>query len=129
MSQVIEPELSLEGGARIQHQIEAQIRDCIATGQLHAGEQLPTIRAMAVELAVNPAAVHAAYTALEKEGLLTSEEGSGTFVAYRVWACNLQAQHALEQICFTCLTQASRLGFSAKDVIGTIEALTRGSQS
>ncbi len=128
MKHLAEPELSLQGGIAIERQIQAQIRDCIAAGQLLPGEQLPTIRAMAVELAVNPAAVSQAYAALEKEGFLTSQEGSGTFVAYptRRHGHDAAYRKTLEQICSRCLTQASRLSFSSEDVIETIQMLTRG---
>lgn len=131
MKHLVEPELTLQGGMAIERQIEAQIRDCIAAGRLLPGEQLPSIRAMAVELAVNPAAVSQAYAALEKEGLLTSQDGSGTFVAYTTHSPSHDAAHqkVLEQICSRCLTQASRLGFSSDDVIETIAMLTRGSPS
>ncbi len=81
MSYYPDPEVALQGGVAISRQIQCQIRDCIASGQLVAGEQLPSVRAMAVELAVNPSAVSKAYRELERDGFLTSEEGSGTFIA------------------------------------------------
>src|SRR5438445_6108504 len=81
MSSSPDPELTLQGGVSICNQIRTQIRDCVVSGQLIPGEQLPTVRAMAVELAVNPGAVSKAYQELEREGFLTSDEGSGTFVA------------------------------------------------
>jgi len=128
MKHLAEPELSLQGGIAIERQIRAQICDCIAAGQLLPGEQLPTIRAMAVELAVNPGAVSNAYAALEKEGFLTSQDGSGTFVAYITHSHGHDPvlRKTLEQICSRCLTQASCLGFSSDDVIETIQMLTRG---
>src|SRR5438128_860337 len=70
-----------KSGVPIYGQIQTQIRDCIVSGQLSPGEQLPTVRAMSVALAVNPNAVRQAFQELEREGFLTSEEGSGTFVA------------------------------------------------
>jgi GntR family transcriptional regulator len=128
MNHISEPELSLQGGVAIERQIEVQIRDCIAAGQLLPGEQLPTIRAMAVALAVNPSAVGNAYAALEKEGFLTSQDGSGTFVAYtlRSQGWGTVSRKTLEQLCSRFLTQASCLGFSANDVMETIETLTKG---
>jgi len=126
MKHLAEPELSLQGGIAIERQIQTQIRDCITARQLLPGEQLPTIRAMAVELAINPGAVGNAYATLEKEGFLTSQDGSGTFVAYTTHGHDAAYQKALEQICSRCLTQASRLGFSSEDVIETIQMLTRG---
>src|SRR5438132_3204201 len=73
--------LDSKSGVPIYRQIQDQIRYGIASGLLVAGEQLPTVRALAVELSVNPNTVIKAYTELEREGVLTTEQGSGTFVA------------------------------------------------
>jgi GntR family transcriptional regulator len=121
-----EPELAVQGGLSICDQIRIQIRDCIVSGQLVAGEQLPTIRAMAVELAVNPSAVSKAYQELEREGFLTSEDGSGTFIAPGAPAGVLQAQWRarFEQLCQEFLSQAAQFGYSTIDVVKTIQGFT-----
>src|SRR5262249_15837966 len=77
------PEMVLEGGAPIHRQIHGRIRDCIVRGMLRPGDELPTVRMAAVELAVNPNAVLRAYADLEGEGLLTSGEGCGILVKGR----------------------------------------------
>lgn len=77
----VEPELVLQGGAPMHWQIYDQVGRYIRAGVLRPGEQLPTVRAVAVGLAVNPAVVEKAYAALERDGLVTSSEGSGIFVA------------------------------------------------
>src|SRR5436190_21615936 len=81
MTSAREPELILQGGASIHRQIRDQIRACILSGLLHPGEQLPTLRALAVGLSVNPNSIARAYARLEREGFVTTEDGSGTFVA------------------------------------------------
>src|SRR5215831_5478355 len=73
--------LDPRSGVPIYRQIQDQVRYGIASGLLSPGEQLPTVRALAVELSVNPNTVIKAYSELEREGVLTSEQGSGTFVA------------------------------------------------
>jgi GntR family transcriptional regulator len=80
MNDHAEPEVCLEGLGPIHRQIADQIRGHILLGGLRPGDQLPTIRAVAVALAVNPRAVERAYTQLEYEGLVTTEDGSGIFV-------------------------------------------------
>jgi GntR family transcriptional regulator len=126
MSSRSDPELALQGGTSICNQIRTQIRDCVVSGQLLPGEQLPTVRAMAVELSVNPSAVSKAYQELEQEGVLTSEEGSGTFVASG--APSRQRPHdgqaEFDKLCQEFLAQAARCGYSTADVLVAIQALT-----
>jgi GntR family transcriptional regulator len=122
-----DPELALLGGAALSRQIQCQIREHIATGQLQAGEELPTVRALAVDLSVNPAVVTRAYQELERDGFLTSEEGSGTFVAplVPVEASPAEVQADLEKLCWGFLTQAARLGFCSVEVIEMLQALAQ----
>jgi GntR family transcriptional regulator len=75
------PELVLDGGTPISQQIEGQIRRLVRSGALRPGEELPTVRAVAVGLAVNPHAVEQAYDRLEQAGLVTRSDGSGPRVA------------------------------------------------
>jgi GntR family transcriptional regulator len=114
-----EPEVCIQGGGPIHRQIATQVRDCILSGRLLPGEQLPTVRTLAVELAVNPDAVARAYHELECDGLLTSDEGSGTFVAQ----CPRRAadRQAVEELCAELLGRAAWYGYSAADVIGVLE--------
>src|SRR5262249_23977240 len=74
-------ELNPLSGVPMYRQIQDLILCGIASGQLQPGEQLPTVRALAVDLSVNPNTVIKAYSELERDGVLTSEQGSGTFVA------------------------------------------------
>lgn len=65
----------------IYRQIGSQLRRLIASGQLPAGEELPSVRDVAVQHAVNPMTVSRAYCQLEAEGLLTRLRGKGMVVA------------------------------------------------
>jgi GntR family transcriptional regulator len=116
-----EPEVCLQGGGSIHRQIATQVRDCILGGRLLPGEQLPTVRTLAVELAVNPEAVSRAYADLEQEGLLTSEEGSGTFVAGGPRPAS--GRGVLEELCEDLLARAAWHGYTAAEVIGVLETL------
>jgi GntR family transcriptional regulator len=65
----------------IYQQIAAQLRRLIASGQLHAGDELPSVRDVAVHHAINPMTVSRAYSQLEGEGLLERRRGRGMAVA------------------------------------------------
>jgi GntR family transcriptional regulator len=127
MSDAPEPEIVLDGGAPLHCQIRDQIRACIRTGLLHPGEPLPSVRALAVALAVNPAVVDRAYAALEGEGLVTTEDQSGAFVAGpATWDTGPRSAE-LESLCIDFLARAAGLGFPATDVVAAIHALLRRS--
>src|SRR5215472_16400840 len=81
MIETIGPELVIHGGASIEAQLKSQIREHVLSRQLLPGEQLPTVRSLAVGLAIKPSIVERVYQELEQEGLLSSEEGTGIFVA------------------------------------------------
>src|SRR5271156_3166489 len=102
-------ELNSKSGVPIYRQIQDQIRYGIASGLLKAGEQLPTVRALAVELSVNPNTVIKAYTELEREGVLTTEQGTGTFVAPQAPPAPAEdeRQAKLQELCAEFLAQAA----------------------
>src|SRR5207249_4677198 len=117
--------LDFKSGVPIYRQIQDQIRYGIASGLLQAGEQLPTVRSLAVELSVNPNTVIKAYSELEREGILTTEQGSGTFVAPQTVALpEAQRRGKLDSLCSEFLAQAARYGFSSADVLAAIKDLS-----
>ncbi len=68
-------------GVPIYMQVMGQIRYSVATGASAPGSQIPSVRALAEQLGVNPMTIMKAYTELEREGLLQTLRGQGTFVA------------------------------------------------
>lgn len=62
-------------------QIEAQIKHRVAAGALKPDDQLPSVRRLATELAINPNTVARAYQELERDGIIRTAQGEGTFVA------------------------------------------------
>ena len=72
--------LDTRSGVPFYRQIIEQVKFAVAHGRLAPGEQLPTVRRLAVELSVNPNTVVRAYRQLEIEGVLVTQQGSGTFV-------------------------------------------------
>jgi GntR family transcriptional regulator len=124
----LEAELLLDDSAPIHCQIHDRICDCIARGLLRPGDELPTVRMAAVELAVNPRAVLRAYSDLEQEGLLSSEEGSGIRVAAPLPPARAIAG-TLTELCSMFLAWAERLGFSFAEVQHTLDTLARRSRA
>jgi GntR family transcriptional regulator len=115
----------LNSGVPIYRQIQDQIRYAIASGKLRPGDQLPTVRGLAVDLKVNPNTVIKAYSELERLGVLTTEQGSGTFVASlpALALSPADRQAKLKALCAEFLGQAAQYGFGPDDVIQTIRKL------
>jgi GntR family transcriptional regulator len=123
---MLEFRLNGQSGVPIYRQIQDMIRFRVASGQLLPGEQLPTVRAMAVELSVNPNTVIRAYTELERDGVLRMEQGTGTFVSAA--SCETlepeERQGKLVNLCTEFLAQAASYGFSPDETARAVRALT-----
>jgi GntR family transcriptional regulator len=92
--------LDLHSGMPVYRQIMDQVRGGIASGALTAGDQLPTVRQLAVDLAINPNTVVRAYRELELGGLLETHQGTGTFIsAQKDEACRCRAGAAVDADC------------------------------
>jgi len=92
-------------------QLTWRLRALIATGRLASGERLPSVRRLAEWAGVNLNTVRAVYAGLEREGLVVSHQGQGTFVAEGVAAA---AQ--LEQIATEALRRANEAGLSPREL-------------
>jgi GntR family transcriptional regulator len=68
-------------GVPIYRQIIQQIEYAILSGRMRAGDRLPTIRALAVELKTNPNTIARAYNEMEIKGVLVTQVGSGTYIS------------------------------------------------
>ena len=75
--------LDTKSGVPVYRQIIEQVKFAIARGRLRPGDQLPTVRQLAVDLSVNPNTVIRAYRELEIERVLETHQGSGTFVGHK----------------------------------------------
>jgi GntR family transcriptional regulator len=75
--------LDAHSGVPVYRQLIDQVQGAIAMGVLRPGDQLPTVRLVAVELAINPNTVMRAYRELEIRGVLDTQQGTGTFVSDR----------------------------------------------
>jgi len=116
--------LDLHTGVPVYRQIMDQVRGAIASGTLAAGDQLPTVRQLAVDLAINPNTVVRAYRELELGGLLESHQGTGTFIsAQNFKGSDAQRQRQLEQIVTDCVARAGAAGFTVGDLIEQLRGL------
>lgn len=98
-------------------QIADRIRVAVASGEINAGEGLPSVRALATRLRVNPATVVQAYRDLERDSIVEMRQGAGTFVA-AVGADlrNRERGVAAKRIVQQMLNEAARLGLSPTDL-------------
>jgi GntR family transcriptional regulator len=117
-STMINFNLDPKTGAPYYRQIIDQIRFGIAKGDLKIGEQLPTVRALAVELKVNLNTVAKAYKELEIQNVLETQQGTGTFISKdEVQLTEKEKDKKLEDICNEFSTIAFSYGFTINDII------------
>ncbi len=110
--------IDTKSGVPFYRQIIEQAKFAIARGDIGPGDRLPTVRQLAVELSINPNTVIRAYRELEIEGMLVTQQGSGTFVSdSRPDIDELEQQRMLDQILTDMLARASAYGFTLDDLI------------
>lgn len=115
---MVEFKLDLKSGVPFHRQIVDQIRYGIASDRLMPGEQLPTVRELAVHLQVNPNTVRKAYSELEILGILDTQQGTGTFVSHRqVEIGQAEKKRMLRQICDELVSRGNQYGFSVKEIV------------
>jgi len=109
--------LDLQSGVPVYRQIIDQVQAGIATGSLGPGHQLPTVRQVAVDLAINPNTVLRAYRELEIRGVLETQQGTGTFISHRkIRPDNSERERQLEQLVSEFVARAGAGGFTLQDV-------------
>ena len=108
----------------IYQQIEDQIREQVLTGELVAGEPLPSIRNLASALRVSVITTKRAYADLEALGFIETVPGKGSFVAgVKVELLREREQQELEERLVALLADAKTLGLTPEDVKGLIDLL------
>jgi GntR family transcriptional regulator len=105
-------------GVPFYRQIIDQIKYAIARDELKPGDQLPTVRQLAVDLAINPNTVSKAYSQLEILDILQTQQGSGTFISpQKVEVSELERQEKLDALCREFVSSAASYGFTINDLI------------
>ena len=110
--------IDTESSVPIYIQIEDSIHSLIAAGQLQPGEQLPTIRELAADIRVNLNTVARAYFELDREGVISTQRGRGTFVSGIPDEEQIakKREKLLHSIIESALEEAHRLGYSAEEI-------------
>jgi len=99
-------------------QLDRAIRVAIATGKMRPGDQLPTVRQLAVDLRVNANTVARVYLALERDGIVATKRGVGTFI--NDTPRSAQAPHRDRQLRVLAdrfLTDAAAIGFTPREAV------------
>src|SRR5216684_1214337 len=116
--------LDLHSGVPVYRQIIDQVCGGIASGSLAVGDQLPTVRQLAVDLSINPNTVVRAYRELELGGLLETHQGTGTFIsAQKLEKNDGERQRQLAQIIGELAARAGAAGFTVEELIDGLREL------
>ena len=119
---MIEFGLDVKSGVPFHRQIVDQIKYGIASGRLLPGEQLPTVRELAVHLQVNPNTVRKGYSELEILGILDTQQGTGTFVGRReVEIAENEKERMLDQICSELVARGNQYGFRLEEIVAHLQ--------
>lgn len=110
-------------GVPVYRQLIDQVQGAIASGALRSGNQLPTVRLVAVELAINPNTVLRAYREMEIRGIVDTQQGTGTFIAERqAEPPKEERQRQLAQLITEFVSRAGAAGLTVNELI---EALVK----
>ena len=104
----------------IYQQIKDGIRRLIATGVIQEGEKLPSVRALASQLAINPSTIQRAYNELEAEEIILSIPGKGSFAAEKTDRNALRKAELLQQL-KALLHELRSLGVTSEELQGVLQ--------
>lgn len=116
--------LDTHSGVPVYRQLIDQVQAAIASGALLAGGQLPTVRQVAVDLAINPNTVMRAYREMEIRGVVDTQQGMGTFIANRkVEYSKGERNRQLAQLAGEFVSRAGAAGFTVEELIEELRGL------
>jgi GntR family transcriptional regulator len=116
--------IDLHSGVPVYRQLIDQVRGGIAAGSLSAGDQLPTVRQLAVDLEINPNTVMRAYRELELGGLLETHQGTGTFISSKkLEKKTAERERQLGQMAGELAARAGAAGFTLEELIDRLREL------
>ena len=117
--------LEMQSGVPVYRQIIDQVLGGIAAGTLSAGDQLPTVRQVAVDLSINPNTVVRAYRELEIRGVLETQQGTGTFISrQKVKHDEVERQRGLTLLVNEFVSRAGAAGFTIEELLEQLNERT-----
>ena len=118
MSVTFQFRLDLQSGVPVYRQIIDQVLGGMAAGTLAPGDQLPTVRQVAVDLSINPNTVVRAYRELEIRGVLETQQGTGTFISHKkVRQDEVERRRQLGQLVTEFVSRAGASGFTVEELV------------
>ena len=116
--------LDLRSGVPVYRQIIDQVLSGIASGALGPGDQLPTVRQLAVDLTLNPNTVVRAYRELEIRGVLETQQGTGTFISQaKPKLDEMERERQLNQLAADAAARTGNAGFTVGELIARLKEL------
>jgi len=110
----------------VYRQIIDQVTGGIATGALTGGDQVPTVRQLAVDLEINPNTVIRAYRELEIRGVLETQQGTGTFISnQKTKRDDAERQRRLSQLAGEFVARGGAEGFTLEQLIEELQEVRR----
>src|SRR5262252_8664708 len=118
--------LDPHSGVPVYRQLIDQVMGGVAAGSLSGGDQLPTVRQLAVDLSINPNTVIRAYRELEIRGILETHQGTGTFIStQKVKRDDVERQRRLNQLVSEFVARVGSAGFTLEDALGALHEMRR----
>lgn len=110
---MIKLDLDFRSDIPLTNQVVAQVQQQLANGALKPGDQLPTVRALALELRINFNTVARAYRILDEAGIISTQQGRGTYILEQPPPITSERlrRESLQNLARRYLTEARRLGF------------------
>lgn len=121
--------LNERSGVPLYRQLIDQVMAAIASGTLVEGDQLPTVRQAAVDLSINLNTVVRAYREMEIRGILSTQQGSGTFISGKKIEGTEQERHRrLAELAGEMLAQAASEGFTLAELLNHFQVLSQATR-
>src|SRR6185312_187278 len=121
-------QIALDGrsGVPVYRQIIDRVTAGIARGAIRGGEQLPTVRQLAVDLSINPNTVIRAYRELEIRGIIDTQQGTGTFISEdSPTPDKAERRRMLAQLAGECAARTGAAGFTLEELIQPLISLDK----
>lgn len=116
--------LDLKSGVPYYKQVILQVEMAIVDGRLENGDQLPTVRSLAVALKINPNTVGRAYNELEIRGIVNTQQGTGTFISdKKIELTDIEKEKILSELTRPYLSNARAYGFTLNELIKHLQSM------